>query len=692
MKRKQLLTKVMLAVAMLCGSVNAWATTETYSFADWVYAAGSDQKSFAFSASATATINSINCYTITSQLNSHSLNNRFAISNTHTSKGSMDQVWFRLRNSSVTDSYTGLFVADSKYTYLAILDLVVGDKVTITFNNNPDGNLFYTSNATYDVSGTPTAIVSGSTKPVSGTEYTITSDGALGIYLTAYACIKSIVIETSTAETCNAPTMAMTGANGNNRTVTITPGAGSGGSEAAYTIYTTDGSDPTFTSAEVYNGTKGTSVVISENTTVKAISVLSDGTCSEVTSQAFEAGTTIKLAAPTVTLTDMVLVGSVYYPQYTIASNSAGTYGAPTITLTPTFGGSSITSPYTVTAAGTISVTASADGYTTSDATEVVCGGSAYYISDTYDFTDKTWRGSYAVSSSTSSINGSAVYTYGAIATDAITGLTLTASKWGFLASSNSAEVASRSLCSRWGAGTLTYDAYSTGQILKGTGYNGTAYMSSTSSISASQYVELVSLNVYTTLPASVSATIPTSTYGTIASAYALDCANLPTGVTAYKVSSLSASAVTLEAVTEAVAAGTGLILCGTAGETYNIPVVASGTDISASNKLKAAVTATTLTDGTFYILQSGKFCLVTGAVDEAARTVPAGKAYLLASDVPSPARSLSFTFGDEATGISTTLMNKTAMNNEVYNLQGQRVAAPQKGLYIVNGKKVIVK
>ena len=207
-----------------------------------------------------------------------------------------------------------------------------------------------------------------------------------------------------------------------------------------------------------------------------------------------------------------------------------------------------------------------------------------------------------------------------------------------------------------------------------------------------------------------VSATIPTSGFGTIASAYALDCANLPSGVTAYKVSSISASAATLTEVTEAVAAGTGLILSGTAG-TYSIPVATSGSDISATNKLKAAVTATTLDDGSFYILQSGKFCLVENAADETARTVPAGKAYLLASDVPgsgSGARALTFTFGDEASGVEEIENGKMNIENGIYDLQGRRVNSQffdeqsgraertihnsqlNKGLYIVNGKKVI--
>jgi len=46
-------------------------------------------------------------------------------------------------------------------------------------------------------------------------------------------------------------------------------------------------------------------------------------------------------------------------------------------------------------------------------------------------------------------------------------------------------------------------------------------------------------------------------------------------------------------------------------------------------------------------------------------------------------------------TGISDTtrLLNDEAIrNSNIYNLNGQRISAPQKGIYVVNGKKVINK
>jgi hypothetical protein len=46
----------------------------------------------------------------------------------------------------------------------------------------------------------------------------------------------------------------------------------------------------------------------------------------------------------------------------------------------------------------------------------------------------------------------------------------------------------------------------------------------------------------------------------------------------------------------------------------------------------------------------------------------------------------------DETTGISSMQNSQSTMHHEVYNLNGQRVAQPAKGLYIVDGRKVIVK
>ena len=53
--------------------------------------------------------------------------------------------------------------------------------------------------------------------------------------------------------------------------------------------------------------------------------------------------------------------------------------------------------------------------------------------------------------------------------------------------------------------------------------------------------------------------------------------------------------------------------------------------------------------------------------------------------------RTISLAF-DDATAIDNMQVVNEIANQAIYNLSGQRVAQPTKGLYIVNGKKVIIK
>ena len=66
-----------------------------------------------------------------------------------------------------------------------------------------------------------------------------------------------------------------------------------------------------------------------------------------------------------------------------------------------------------------------------------------------------------------------------------------------------------------------------------------------------------------------------------------------------------------------------------------------------------------------------------------------ANKAYLKV--LKTAAEAQGFWFDDETTGIAN-VNSKQQFSGEYYNLNGQKVAQPTKGLYIVNGKKVIIK
>ena len=70
------------------------------------------------------------------------------------------------------------------------------------------------------------------------------------------------------------------------------------------------------------------------------------------------------------------------------------------------------------------------------------------------------------------------------------------------------------------------------------------------------------------------------------------------------------------------------------------------------------------------------------------------GKAYLT---YPDPYNAREFFAFEESTGINSMHNSRTAsdyvdyrMHNEIYDLSGRRVTNPTKGLYIINGKKVI--
>ena len=64
----------------------------------------------------------------------------------------------------------------------------------------------------------------------------------------------------------------------------------------------------------------------------------------------------------------------------------------------------------------------------------------------------------------------------------------------------------------------------------------------------------------------------------------------------------------------------------------------------------------------------------------------------LTAGDLSSQARAFVLNFGDESTGITTT--NDTNSDNAWFTLDGRKLSQKpsQHGIYIKNGKKVVIK
>lgn len=143
-------------------------------------------------------------------------------------------------------------------------------------------------------------------------------------------------------------------------------------------------------------------------------------------------------------------------------------------------------------------------------------------------------------------------------------------------------------------------------------------------------------------------------------------------------------------------AAETGLLLKGVAGS-YEIFVTESGTDVSSTNLLKACIDNKTVgsTEGCDY----GKVFILSkhnGKVgffkSDNGRSLQAGKSYLYI-EAPSAARLADgYLLENTTTGIPTGACVHDKGQTKFFNINGQRVEKTAKGLYIVGGKKFVVK
>ena len=185
----------------------------------------------------------------------------------------------------------------------------------------------------------------------------------------------------------------------------------------------------------------------------------------------------------------------------------------------------------------------------------------------------------------------------------------------------------------------------------------------------------------YTSSPSiTYDVTITVATWASFSSSHALDFTG--TGVTAYIAKEKDASNVTLTPIVK-VPANTGIVVNADAAGTYAIPVLSGAADATTGNLLQPWLTAGT-PGGTYYTLAAGPtFKKSSGGI------LAAGKAYLV---MPTSAPVLNVNLdGEGTTGIKEIDNGQLTIDN-VYDLQGRRVAQPTKGLYIVNGKKVLVK
>jgi hypothetical protein len=196
--------------------------------------------------------------------------------------------------------------------------------------------------------------------------------------------------------------------------------------------------------------------------------------------------------------------------------------------------------------------------------------------------------------------------------------------------------------------------------------------------------------------------------YGTLALPYAVEIPSDYPSFKVYTVSSIKKN----EGLTEAtmnqisstdanvkayIPASTGVVLQNTASYIPRFLETTVSVSAIADNKLKPCLDEGGLTnDYTSYLtlgrdkelLAQGQtvigFYLYTG------ETIACNTAYMLYSDAG--VKSVTLSFDDAATSINNPAVNNNTQNDEIYDLQGRRVTNPQKGLYIVNGKKVLIR
>ena len=195
------------------------------------------------------------------------------------------------------------------------------------------------------------------------------------------------------------------------------------------------------------------------------------------------------------------------------------------------------------------------------------------------------------------------------------------------------------------------------------------------------------------------SISITSAQYATYCSTSDLDFSS--TDITVYK-AKVDGNVVKLTEVTDGIVpAGEGVILYAETADTYTVPVTTTAATIS-DNELVGVTEDTAIeysAGGKYnYILQKDGSDLVfrkaTGAKLRANRAYLSTTYDVMAVGAPALEVIIGGENGDDnTTGVSEKVaVDGSEASAPVYNLNGQRVSQPTKGLYIVNGKKVILK
>lgn len=187
--------------------------------------------------------------------------------------------------------------------------------------------------------------------------------------------------------------------------------------------------------------------------------------------------------------------------------------------------------------------------------------------------------------------------------------------------------------------------------------------------------------------------TIPASGIAT----FSADCSVIvPEGLTAHYCTTYDSEVGTIgvKAISGVIPAETGVLLCGEQGQSYTLTATDDAAEAISGNAL-VAVTASThvaATDGVYtnFMLKSGEFIKIADNTS----VMPANKAYLqiATADLGSNARRIALNWAGEATAISG-MVDSRPSGSECFDMQGRKVTGrPAHGVYIINGKKSVIR
>ena len=200
-----------------------------------------------------------------------------------------------------------------------------------------------------------------------------------------------------------------------------------------------------------------------------------------------------------------------------------------------------------------------------------------------------------------------------------------------------------------------------------------------------------------------VNSTIGQKEIGTF---YASEAVVIPEGVKAYvateePVMENGTGVITMTELEGIIPAKTGAVLRGAANTYEFIPSISYGTAVvgnmlvgfeAADNKAESKKAVTVAKDYTTYVLTVQNEKAGFYRKEKGTFNVFNNKAYLDLSTSAEGVSTLAIRFeGDGTTDIEPSTLNPQP-STEVYDLQGRRVLNPTKGVYIVGGKKVVIK